>query len=129
MWRGWNVRIKIVVLTMGVVLPVMAAATALTVRMSRTALEADIRNTGLAMARELAASAENEAGAAGEQQRCSECDHPFAAAMQMSDLKEILPQLGFDYALGMDGHYQDVCPACRRRLVTLAQTRRVGGFG
>ncbi|HYB74043.1 MAG TPA: ATP-binding protein [Candidatus Sulfotelmatobacter sp.] len=67
MWRGWNVRIKIVVLTMGVVLPVMAAATALTVRMSRTALEADIRNTGLAMARELAASAENEAGAAGEQ--------------------------------------------------------------
>ena len=47
----------------------------------------------------------------------------------MSDLKEILPQLGFDYALEMDGHYQDVCPACRRRLVTLAQTRRVGGFG
>ena len=26
-------------------------------------------------------------------------------------------------------HYQDVCPPCRRRLVTLAQGARVGGFG
>jgi signal transduction histidine kinase len=57
MWRGWNLRIKIVVLTMGVVLPVMAAATVLTVRMSRAALEDDIRNTGLTLARELATSA------------------------------------------------------------------------
>jgi hypothetical protein len=70
-----------------------------------------------------------QAGAAGEQQLCSECGHPFAAAMQMSDLKDILPQLGFDYSLDKGGHYQDVCPACRRRLVTLAQSRRVGGFG
>ena len=57
MWRGWNLRIKIVVLVMGVVLPVMAAATALTVRMSRAALEEDIRNTGLTLARELATTA------------------------------------------------------------------------
>ncbi|HEY7675520.1 MAG TPA: ATP-binding protein [Candidatus Methylomirabilis sp.] len=57
MWRGWNLRIKIVVLTMGVVLPVMAAATALTVRMSRGALEEDLRNTGLTLARELATTA------------------------------------------------------------------------
>ena len=26
-------------------------------------------------------------------------------------------------------HYQDVCPACRRRLVVQAQSARVGGFG
>jgi hypothetical protein len=70
-----------------------------------------------------------EAGAAGEQQHCSECSLPFAAALQMSDLKEILPQLGFDYALDGGGHYHDLCPACRRRLVTLAQSRRVVGFG
>ena len=33
------------------------------------------------------------------------------------------------YALADGGHYQEVCPACRRRLVTLAQAARVGGFG
>jgi hypothetical protein len=70
-----------------------------------------------------------EAGAAGPQQHCSECALPFAAALQMSDLKDVLPQLGFDYTLADGGHYQDLCPACRRRVVTLAQTRRVGGFG
>jgi hypothetical protein len=69
------------------------------------------------------------AGAAGPQQHCSECAQPFAAALQMSDLKDILPQVGFDYGLAAGGSYQDVCPACRRRLVTLAQAGRVGGFG
>ncbi len=66
MWRGWNLRVKIMVLTVGVVLPVMAVTTALTVRMSRAALENDIRNTGLALARELAASAAAATGLAGE---------------------------------------------------------------
>ena len=66
MWRGWNLRIKIVVLTMGVVLPVMAVATVVTVRMSRAALEDDIRTTGLALARELAASAAADPGPAAD---------------------------------------------------------------
>jgi hypothetical protein len=70
-----------------------------------------------------------QAGAAGPQQQCSECAQPFAAALQMGDLKDVLPQVGFDYALPDGGHYHDVCPPCRRRLVTLAQARRVGGFG
>ena len=35
----------------------------------------------------------------------------------------------FDYSLPGGGNYQDHCPLCRRRLVTLAQSRRVGGFG
>ncbi|HEY8515934.1 MAG TPA: MFS transporter [Candidatus Binatia bacterium] len=69
------------------------------------------------------------AAAAGPQQRCTECGDAFASAMQVRDLKEVLPQVGFDYALEGGGSYQDVCPACRRRLVTLAQSRRVGGFG
>jgi hypothetical protein len=43
--------------TVGVVLPVMAATTVFTVRMSRRALLDAIRNTGLTLARELAASA------------------------------------------------------------------------
>jgi hypothetical protein len=70
-----------------------------------------------------------EAGARGAQQRCRECRREFASALQMADLKAVLPEVGFDYALADGGHYQDVCPACRRRLVTQAQAARVGGFG
>ncbi|HSB70275.1 MAG TPA: ATP-binding protein [Candidatus Methylomirabilis sp.] len=57
MWGRWSLRTKIVLVTMGVVLPVIAATTALTVRMSRTALQDAIREDGLGLARELAASA------------------------------------------------------------------------
>jgi hypothetical protein len=68
-------------------------------------------------------------GADGPQQHCSRCGTPFAAALQMTDLKEILPQMGFDYSMREHGNYQDHCPACRRKLVTFAQSQRVGGFG
>jgi hypothetical protein len=70
-----------------------------------------------------------EQGARGPQRACSECGDPFASLLQMEDLKDVLPQVGFDYTLPGGGSYQDVCPACRRRLVTLAQAARVGGFG
>jgi hypothetical protein len=49
--------------------------------------------------------------------------------MQVGDLKAVLREVGFDYALPDGRHYQDVCPPCRRKLVTLAQAARVGGFG
>ena len=70
-----------------------------------------------------------QAGAAGPQQPCSECGATFASALQVADLKDVLPQVGFDYALPGGGHYQEICPPCRRRLVTLAQVQRVCGFG
>ncbi len=70
-----------------------------------------------------------DAGARGPRQRCAECGTPFASAMQVADLKAVLPAVGFDYALASGGHYQDVCPVCRRRLVMQAQAARVGGFG
>ncbi len=69
------------------------------------------------------------AGARGPQQRCGECGRDFASALQIADLKDVLPQVGFDYALAGGAHYQDICPPCRRRLVALAQVARVGGFG
>jgi hypothetical protein len=48
----------------------------------------------------------------------------------MRDLKDVLPQVGFDYGIPhSDGSYQDHCPRCRRALVALAQSRAVGGFG
>jgi hypothetical protein len=70
------------------------------------------------------------AGARGAQQACAECGRDFASAMQVADLKAVLPAVGFDYGLPGGRHHQDVCPPCRRRLVALAQTARVGGgFG
>ncbi len=68
----------------------------------------------------------NELGAPAACRRCAE---NFASAQQMSDLKEILPQVGFDYSVEGDGNYQDTCPRCRRAQVALAQSARVGGFG
>src|SRR5690606_28108590 len=80
-----------------------------------------------------------KAGEAGAQQLCARCGEPFASKLQMDDLKDVLPQVGFDYSTapsadgdgagGQTGNYQDYCPRCRRSLVTLAQSRRVGGFG
>jgi nitrate reductase gamma subunit len=69
------------------------------------------------------------AGAEGEQLRCARCAEPFASALQMTDLKEVLPQMGFDYSTPSGGNYQNHCPACRRRVIALAQSQRVGGFG
>jgi hypothetical protein len=69
------------------------------------------------------------AGAEGPPHRCRRCDLPFASALQVGDLKDVLPQVGFDYSMPGGRHYQDLCPQCRRQLVTLAQSQRVGGFG
>ena len=69
-------------------------------------------------------------GEAGPQQHCARCDEPFASQLQMSDLKEVLPAVGFDYALTSGrGNYQDHCPRCRRAVIALAQSQAVGGFG
>jgi hypothetical protein len=71
-------------------------------------------------------------GAQGPQARCADCGEPFASQMQVEDLKEVLPAVGFDYRISEErggGNWQDTCPRCRRALVTLAQSQRVGGFG
>jgi hypothetical protein len=68
-------------------------------------------------------------GAAGPQQHCARCGEPYASALQIGDLKDVLPQVGFDYDSGAGDSYQDRCPRCRRALVALAQSRAVGGFG
>ncbi len=66
MWHEWSLRAKIVGLTVGVVLPIMAMTTVLTIRLSQNALEDDLRKSGLALARELAASAAERHGIDGE---------------------------------------------------------------
>lgn len=70
-----------------------------------------------------------EEGRRGAQATCRRCGEPFASAMQVADLKGVLPMAGFDYRDGAGGNYQDTCPQCRRVSVTLAQGARVGGFG
>jgi signal transduction histidine kinase len=62
----WSLRAKVTAITVAVALPVLAASTLLTVRLSRRALEDDIRASGLTVARELAASAANVLGTGGE---------------------------------------------------------------
>jgi hypothetical protein len=61
------------------------------------------------------------AGAEGEQARCVRCHEPFASALQVADLKDVEAALGIRYGLGEGHHYQDVCPACRRKNLALLQ--------
>lgn len=63
----------------------------------------------------------------GEQReaaRCARCGEGFASRMHIDDLKRVLPQLGFDYALpGPAGNWQELCPACKRKSLSAAQLR------
>jgi NNP family nitrate/nitrite transporter-like MFS transporter len=64
------------------------------------------------------------AGEEGEGALCARCGERFASRMQIEDLKEVLPRLGFDYRMaGPAGNWQEVCPACKRRGLAFAQLR------
>ena len=65
-----------------------------------------------------------DAGARSEQAQCRRCGRPYASAMMIRDLKSVERDLGFAYDLEPGqgaGHYQDICPRCRRALFGLAQ--------
>ena len=62
------------------------------------------------------------AGDEGEGAACARCGERFASRMHIDDLKLGLTQLGFDYGL-KDGHWQDLCPACKRKTIAGAQLR------
>jgi hypothetical protein len=62
-----------------------------------------------------------DAGARGEQARCRRCGKPFAAVQMVRDLTIVERELGFRYELPGGGHYQEICPACRRAMFGLAQ--------
>ncbi len=68
-------------------------------------------------------------GETGDQQACRRCEEPYASSRQIADLCEVLGQVGFDYGDGTGGIFQQICPSCRRKMVTVAQAARVGGFG
>jgi hypothetical protein len=55
-----------------------------------------------------------------EQARCATCGAEFASRMHIDDLKQVQAALSIAYE--KDGlHYQDVCPACRRKSLALTQ--------
>ena len=81
-----------------------------------------------------------EAGSKGEAACCARCAQPFASRMHVDDLKQVESELGIRYEkvrLKADPthdpadptydsgessiHYQDVCPACRRKNLALTQ--------
>ena len=66
-----------------------------------------------------------DAGRRGEQALCAQCQEPFASRMHVEDLIEVERQLGYRYEMsqGPTGHYQRVCPRCRRLSLATAQGR------
>ena len=64
------------------------------------------------------------AGETGEPALCKRCGGRFASKMHIEDLKRVLPQVGFDYRMeGVGGSWQELCPACKRKSISLAQLR------
>jgi hypothetical protein len=57
----------------------------------------------------------------GPRASCRRCGAPHAPEPMVSDLALVERQLGFAYELPGGGHYQEVCPRCRRALFGLAQ--------
>jgi NNP family nitrate/nitrite transporter-like MFS transporter len=65
-------------------------------------------------------------GDRGEGANCVRCGVRFTSKMHLDDLKQVLTQLGFDYAGDGAPHWQDLCPACKRRTFASAQLRLKG---
>ncbi len=65
-----------------------------------------------------------QAGEEGPGARCARCGERFASRMHIDDLERVLPQLGFNYAMpGRAGNWQEFCPACKRKTLSIAQMR------
>ena len=64
-----------------------------------------------------------DVGGTEEPAHCARCGDPFATPTHVQDLIQVEGELGYDYAIPghAPGHFQHVCPACRRKLLALAQ--------
>jgi nitrate reductase gamma subunit len=72
---------------------------------------------------QLGVSFYKDVGRQAEQEECRRCGRPFASRLHVDDLIGVERALGYRYELpGSEaGHYQRVCPACRRKMLGLAQ--------
>jgi ribosomal protein S27AE len=66
-----------------------------------------------------------DVGLASEQAACRRCGQEYTSHMHVEDLITVEGQLGYSYEMpGQDaGHYQRICPRCRRSILALAQGR------
>jgi hypothetical protein len=63
-----------------------------------------------------------DVGRAQELAHCRRCGHAFSSRMHIEDLIDVERRLGFRYEMpGDDGHYQWICPRCRRASLAMAQ--------
>lgn len=62
-------------------------------------------------------------GARDEQARCARCSDEYASRMHVEDLIQVEHELGYRYELPEHpaGHYQRICPRCRRAMLAIAQ--------
>ena len=72
---------------------------------------------------QLGVSFYKEVGAREAPANCRRCGAPFTSQMKVRDLIEVERRLGYRYEVdeGEVGHYQWICPPCRRSLFALAQ--------
>jgi hypothetical protein len=66
-----------------------------------------------------------DAGRAGPQAMCASCGGAYASQMHIEDLIQVERELGYSYDMPGHpaGHYQRICPRCRRTAMALAQGR------
>ena len=72
---------------------------------------------------QLGVSFYKDVGRAAEQAVCARCGDAYASRMHVEDLITVERQLGYDYEMPGSGagHYQRICPRCRRSMLALAQ--------
>jgi hypothetical protein len=72
---------------------------------------------------QLAVKFYRDIGAEEEPVRCARCGEPFATPTHVQDLIQVEAELGYHYEMPDQacGHYQRICPACRRKMLALAQ--------
>jgi hypothetical protein len=60
-----------------------------------------------------------------EAAKCRRCGHEFASVMHVTDLMQVERELGYNYESDRSdvGHYQWICPPCRRAMFGLAQAQ------
>src|SRR5262249_35016029 len=69
---------------------------------------------------QLAVKFYRDVGQQEEPARCARCHEPYATPTHVRDLIQIEAELGYRYEMPR-GHYQHVCPVCRRKMLALAQ--------
>lgn len=62
-----------------------------------------------------------EAGESGLPAICALCGTNYATRLHMEDLKRVEAAMEIDYQGKNGPHYQDVCPACRRKSLAITQ--------